>query len=57
LTLTTVDDKEVRPVIVVEVLPRGIAVLPIVTGVAKLASKLDKGILATAPPNVYGTAI
>lgn len=55
--VVNVGDVSVNPTIVVVVLPRYVAVEPIVIAVAKLLSNWDSGIADVAVANVYGTAI
>jgi hypothetical protein len=52
-----VGEVRVNPAIVVVVLPRYVAVEPIVIAVAKLLSRLDNGIAVVAVAKVYGTAM
>jgi hypothetical protein len=55
--VVSVGEVSVNPAIVVVVLPRYVAVEPIVIAVAKLLSNWDSGIADVAVANVYGTAI
>jgi len=55
--VVNVGEVRVNPAIVVVVLPRYVAVEPIVIAVAKLLSRLDNGIAVVAVANVYGTAM
>jgi len=55
--VVSVGEVSVNPAIVVVVLPRYVAVEPIVIAVAKLLSRLDNGIALVAVANVYGTAM
>ena len=55
--VVNVGEVRVNPAMVVVVLPRYVAVEPIVIAVAKLLSNWDSGIADVAVANVYGTAI
>jgi len=55
--VVNVGEVRVNPAMVVVVLPRYVAVEPIVIAVAKLLSRLDNGIAVVAVANVYGTAM